>query len=322
MTFDAVFDIAGERVDLALPDGPLSLPLAQSASGARYADHRGNEFWTKGDTGTLTRAGGAKAPMRPRGCTGRRGLAVGESASNAASPSARSATSRAGSSKSAAAKRRRCTRNWITASASSMSRRSQPLSGLLGFAGTAADGTQVRLVLERKTCSDGMSDDDVSGRRDARRRRHDLQGLRALPRMSQQSMGDRGSSWRAMLLHAGIVRNRRTRGHCPSTSYSPSALAFNAKPSTRHRKGAIRCGSGTLRIPQHGDVRDIALLAPHRHAALHDGLGEGVVQVPQGFGHLANSRASRCAGRSDPRSRRRVRTAATRSSRRRRARPR
>jgi len=43
-----------------LPGGTLSLPLAQSASGARYADHRGNEFWTKGDTGTLTREGGRK----------------------------------------------------------------------------------------------------------------------------------------------------------------------------------------------------------------------------------------------------------------------
>jgi uncharacterized membrane protein len=28
----------------------------------------------------------------------------------------------------------------------------------MGFAGTAADGTKVRVVLERKPCSDGMSD--------------------------------------------------------------------------------------------------------------------------------------------------------------------
>ena len=34
----------------------------------------------------------------------------------------------------------------------------QMLSGLLGFAGKAVDGTAVRLVLERKECSDGMSD--------------------------------------------------------------------------------------------------------------------------------------------------------------------
>lgn len=34
----------------------------------------------------------------------------------------------------------------------------QPLSGLLGYAGTAHDGASVRLVIERKSCSDGMSD--------------------------------------------------------------------------------------------------------------------------------------------------------------------
>ena len=32
------------------------------------------------------------------------------------------------------------------------------LSGLLGWAGKTADDTRVRLVLERKACSDGMSD--------------------------------------------------------------------------------------------------------------------------------------------------------------------
>lgn len=34
-----------------------TLPLARSASGARYADDAGNEFWTKGATGRLTLAG-------------------------------------------------------------------------------------------------------------------------------------------------------------------------------------------------------------------------------------------------------------------------
>ena len=36
--------------------------------------------------------------------------------------------------------------------------KAQRLSGLMGFAGAAADGTKVRVVLERKPCSDGMSD--------------------------------------------------------------------------------------------------------------------------------------------------------------------
>ncbi len=33
------------------------MPIAVSASGARYADDAGNEFWTKGDSGTLLLAG-------------------------------------------------------------------------------------------------------------------------------------------------------------------------------------------------------------------------------------------------------------------------
>ena len=36
--------------------------------------------------------------------------------------------------------------------------KAQPLSGLLGYAGTTEEGTKLRLVLERKACSDGMSD--------------------------------------------------------------------------------------------------------------------------------------------------------------------
>jgi putative lipoprotein len=35
----------------------------------------------------------------------------------------------------------------------------QSLSGLLGYAGTSQDGAAVRLVIERKPCSDGMSDE-------------------------------------------------------------------------------------------------------------------------------------------------------------------
>ncbi|MBU8978225.1 YbaY family lipoprotein [Lysobacter sp. MMG2] len=50
----ATFDNAAKRVTLSHGGRSTSLPLAMSGSGARYADEKGNEFWTKGDSGTLT----------------------------------------------------------------------------------------------------------------------------------------------------------------------------------------------------------------------------------------------------------------------------
>jgi len=49
-------DAAG-RVALSFNGRTLTLPVARAASGARYADAHGNEFWTKGATGRLTLAG-------------------------------------------------------------------------------------------------------------------------------------------------------------------------------------------------------------------------------------------------------------------------
>ena len=158
MTFEAVFDVTGERVELALPDGALSLPQAQSGSGARYADHRGNEFWTKGDTGTLTRDGGAK-----RDCV------------RADTPP------KAGSPWEAAKQRGIAFRGignepgWVVEvgmgdtttlhadlayGERKVDAQVRGLSGLLGWAGKTVDDTRVRLVLERKACSDGMSDEN------------------------------------------------------------------------------------------------------------------------------------------------------------------
>lgn len=49
-----------DNVSLDLGGKPLVLPHAVSASGARYADAAGNEFWTKGREGMLTLAGKEK----------------------------------------------------------------------------------------------------------------------------------------------------------------------------------------------------------------------------------------------------------------------
>lgn len=53
----ARFDNAAHNVTLHISGQSLTLPHAVSASGARYADAQGNEFWNKGREATLTLAG-------------------------------------------------------------------------------------------------------------------------------------------------------------------------------------------------------------------------------------------------------------------------
>lgn len=53
----AVFDNAAGNVTLSISGRRIVLPQAVSASGARYADDDGNEFWNKGDEATLALAG-------------------------------------------------------------------------------------------------------------------------------------------------------------------------------------------------------------------------------------------------------------------------
>lgn len=151
--FEASFDSIGERVDLALPEGTLSLPQAASASGARYADHRGNEFRTRGNTGTLRRAGAdpldcvrsdAPSPWNEAKSRGVHFRGVGNEPGWLVEVGAGETPT-------------------LQAQLDYGERRidipdARMLSGLLGYAGTTADGTRVRLVLERGTCNDGMSD--------------------------------------------------------------------------------------------------------------------------------------------------------------------
>ncbi|WP_158636399.1 COG3650 family protein [Luteimonas marina] len=49
----AVFDNSTGHVTLSLGTRQVQLPQAVAASGARYADAQGNEFWNKGDEATL-----------------------------------------------------------------------------------------------------------------------------------------------------------------------------------------------------------------------------------------------------------------------------
>lgn len=153
MEFEAAFDTVGERVELALPEGTLSLPQAVAASGTRYADHRGNTFWTKGETGTLRRAGAepldcmrtdAPSPWDEAKSRGVHFRAVGNEpgwlveVGEGETPTLHALLDYG---------ERTLDLPHV-----------QMLSGLLGYAATSADGTRVRLVLERDACNDGMSD--------------------------------------------------------------------------------------------------------------------------------------------------------------------
>lgn len=57
----AVFDNDAGDVTLSINTRRTRLPQAVAASGARYADDQGNEFWNKGDEATLTVDGASHA---------------------------------------------------------------------------------------------------------------------------------------------------------------------------------------------------------------------------------------------------------------------
>jgi membrane-bound inhibitor of C-type lysozyme len=53
----ARFDPTSQTLSLIHERGQLTLPRIESASGARYADANGNEFWDKADAARLTLSG-------------------------------------------------------------------------------------------------------------------------------------------------------------------------------------------------------------------------------------------------------------------------
>jgi membrane-bound inhibitor of C-type lysozyme len=53
-------------VKLRYDGNELTLPQVASASGARYADERGNEFWSKGDHAMFTIAGQSMRNCAPK----------------------------------------------------------------------------------------------------------------------------------------------------------------------------------------------------------------------------------------------------------------
>lgn len=148
----AAYDTEQELARLWFSGRSLQLPIARSGSGARYADSQGNEFWTKGDSSTLKLAGQSQvdctrtqqaSPWNEATARGVGFRAVGNEpgwfveVDQGEAPALR-ATLDYGERKIDVA-------------------RMQGLSGLLGWVGKTVDGIEVKLLVERKTCQDGMS---------------------------------------------------------------------------------------------------------------------------------------------------------------------
>ncbi|HYG08230.1 MAG TPA: MliC family protein [Stenotrophomonas sp.] len=60
----AEYDNVNEQVRLQIGAQALTLPIAVSGSGARYADNAGNEYWEHQGEATLTLAGGKAQQCR------------------------------------------------------------------------------------------------------------------------------------------------------------------------------------------------------------------------------------------------------------------
>ena len=149
----ATFDNAAGNVTLSIGGQALSLPQAVAASGARYADEQGNEFWNKGSNATLTRTGQPAVEC-----------AQTELASPWDQAKARGAGFRAvGNEPGWAVEVGMGEAPALTATLDNGSRtvevaQAQALTGKnTGFAGKTADGMAVELLIKREACTDGMS---------------------------------------------------------------------------------------------------------------------------------------------------------------------
>lgn len=145
------FDAAAKQAELSLPGSALTLPQAPSASGARYADHRGNEFWSKGSQATLTLQG-----QPPVECT------QADLPSPWAQAEARGLAFRGIGTEP----------GWLIEVGSGAApalhaeldygerivdvANAEAFAG--GYRGSTGDGVAVELRIRRETCSDGMSD--------------------------------------------------------------------------------------------------------------------------------------------------------------------
>ncbi|MEL1264658.1 YbaY family lipoprotein [Pseudoxanthomonas putridarboris] len=147
----ARFDNAADNVVLDIDGEALTLPQAVSASGARYADAQGNEFWNKGREATLTLAGKPQldcshveegSPWEQAKARGIAFRAVGNEPGWLVEVGKGEAPALDAELDYGERKLR--------------VERVQATAG--GFSGTTADSVAVKLLTRREACNDGMSD--------------------------------------------------------------------------------------------------------------------------------------------------------------------
>ncbi len=141
-----------DTVELDVDGKPLKLPRAVSASGARYADASGNEFWSKGTSFALLTLAG-----EPRRSCGLPGTLPGTA--NAA-PQARGPFTAIGQEPGWRADVSPGTPARLSASLDYGNRRievAKAAATATGWNGPAADGTAVTPTVTRKACKDRMS---------------------------------------------------------------------------------------------------------------------------------------------------------------------
>ncbi len=148
----ATFDANAGNVALTFNGRGLTLPLARSGSGARYADEAGNEFWTKGAGGMLTLAGEDKQE-----CTQAEGPSPWDAA-RARNVAFRAVGNEPGWLVEVGHGETPALHAQLDFGARTIDiAQAQPGKDGLSFSGQTASGTKVELRIERKECADVMS---------------------------------------------------------------------------------------------------------------------------------------------------------------------
>ncbi|TYT25195.1 hypothetical protein FZO89_02285 [Luteimonas viscosa] len=149
----AEFDNAAGHVTLSIGTGRTRLPQAVAASGARYADTAGNEFWNKGDGATLTLDGVSHACIvTEQGSPWHEARSRGAHFRGLGTEPFWSLEVEGGPAPRLLLDLEMGERRLVVAQPT-------PLDQGEGFAGQADDGSEVTLRITRGDCSDGMSDE-------------------------------------------------------------------------------------------------------------------------------------------------------------------
>ncbi|HLT43833.1 MAG TPA: MliC family protein [Luteimonas sp.] len=148
----AEFDNANGELVLTINTRRIVLPQAMAASGARYADADGNEFWNKGDSATLTLGG------QRHDCQATEERSPWDEARQRGVEFRGLGTEPFWSLEVHGGPEPRIELNLDMGERRLLVPQPEALADGEGYAGQADDGSPVTLRIAREECSDGMSD--------------------------------------------------------------------------------------------------------------------------------------------------------------------